>query len=174
MRLLTLILILSINNLCSQELKNIDTTKSSISYSGNHFLHKWSAENNNLSGLIKIDNENILNIGVVAKVADFKSGNSSLDSNSYRVLEALKFPNIIFKSVSVTSINGLSNIKGLIEFHGIEKNIDVNVKLTTIENTTQMNGEFTINLSDFSVDRPSLLLRKIDNQITIVFELVFS
>jgi polyisoprenoid-binding protein YceI len=174
MRLLTLILILSINNLSSQELKNIDTTKSSISYSGNHFLHKWSAENNNLSGLIKIDNENILNIGVVAKVADFKSGNSSLDSNSYRVLEALKFPNIIFKSVSVTSINGLSNIKGLIEFHGIEKNIDVNVKLTTIENTTQINGEFTINLSDFSVDRPSLLLRKIDNQITIVFELVFS
>jgi polyisoprenoid-binding protein YceI len=174
MRLLTLVLILSINNLSSQELKNIDTTKSSISYSGNHFLHKWSAENNNLSGLIKIDNENILNIGVVAKVADFKSGNSSLDSNSYRVLEALKFPNIIFKSVSVTSINGLSNIKGLIEFHGIEKNIDVNVKLTTIENTTQINGEFTISLSDFSVDRPSLLLRKIDNQITIVFELVFS
>ena len=174
MRLLTLLLILSINNLSSQELKNIDTTKSSISYSGNHFLHKWSAENNNLSGLIKIDNENILNIGVVAKVADFKSGNSSLDSNSYRVLEALKFPNIIFKSSSVTGINGLSNIKGLIEFHGIEKNIDVNVKLTTIENTTRMNGEFTINLSDFSVDRPSLLLQKIDNQITIVFELVFS
>ena len=173
MRLLTLLLILSINNLSSQELKNIDTTKSSISYSGNHFLHKWSAENNNLSGLIKIDNENILNIGVVAKVADFKSGNSSLDSNSYRVLEALKFPNIIFKSVSVTSINGLSNIKGLIEFHGIEKNIDVNVKLTTIENTTQMNGEFTLNLSDFSIDRPSLLLRKIDNEIKIEFILFF-
>lgn len=173
MRLLTLLLILSINNLSSQELKNIDTTKSSISYSGNHFLHKWSAENNNLSGLIKIDNENILNIGVVAKVADFKSGNSSLDSNSYRVLEALKFPNIIFKSLSVTSINGLSNIKGLIEFHGIEKNIDVNVKLTTIENTTQMNGEFTLNLSDFSVDRPSLLLRKIDNEIKIEFILFF-
>ena len=173
MRLLTLLLILSINNLSSQELKNIDTTKSSISYSGNHFLHKWSAENNNLSGLIKIDNENILNIGVVAKVADFKSGNSSLDSNSYRVLEALKFPNIIFKSLSVTSINGLSNIKGLIEFHGIEKNIDVNVKLTTIENTTQMNGEFTLNLSDFSIDRPSLLLRKIDNEIKIKFILFF-
>ena len=173
MRLLTLLLILSINNLSSQELKNIDTAKSSISYSGNHFLHKWSAENNNLSGLIKIDNENILNIGVVAKVADFKSGNSSLDSNSFRVLEALKFPNIIFKSLSVTSINGLSNIKGLIEFHGIEKNIDVNVKLTTIENTTQMNGEFTLNLSDFSIDRPSLLLRKIDNEIKIEFILFF-
>jgi hypothetical protein len=174
MRLLTLVLILSINNLSSQELKNIDTTKSSISYSGNHFLHKWSAENNNLSGLIKIDNENILNIGVVAKVADFKSGNSSLDSNSYRVLEALKFPNVIFKSLNIEEVDGMLNIEGLIEFHGIERSINVIVKSTNIENDNQLFGEFTINLSDFSVDRPSLLLRKIDNQITIVFELVFS
>lgn len=174
MRLLTLILILSINNLCSQELKNIDTTKSSISYSGNHFLHKWSAENNNLSGLIKIDNENILNIGIVAKVADFKSGNSSLDSNSYRVLEALKYPNIIFKSLSIEEVDGMLNIEGLIEFHGIERSIDVIVKSSNIENNNKLFGEFTINLSDFSVDRPSLLLQKIDNQITIVFELFFS
>jgi hypothetical protein len=174
MRLLTLVLILSINNLSSQELKNIDTTKSSISYSGNHFLHKWSAENNNLSGLIKIDNENILNIGVVAKVADFKSGNSSLDSNSYRVLEALKYPNVIFKSLNIAEVDGMLNIEGLIEFHGIERSIDVIVKSTNIENDYQLFGEFTISLSDFSVDRPSLLLRKIDNQITIVFELVFS
>jgi hypothetical protein len=174
MRLLTLILILSINNLSSQELKNIDTTKSSISYFGNHFLHKWSAENNNLSGLIKIDDENILNIGIVAKVVDFKSGNSSLDSNSYRVLEALKFPNVIFKSLNIEEVDGMLNIEGLIEFHGIERSIDVIVKSTNIENDNQLFGEFTINLSDFSVDRPSLLLRKIDNQITIVFELVFS
>ena len=136
-------------------------------------MHKWSAENNNLSGLIKIDNEKIVNIGIVAKVADFKSGNSSLDSNSYRVLEALKFPNIIFKSISIKSQNGLSNIQGLIEFHGIEKNIDVNVDLTKMDNTTQINGEFTLNLSDFSIDRPSLLLRKIDNEIKIEFILFF-
>ena len=173
MRLLTLILILTLNNLTSQELKNIDTTKSSISYSGNHFLHKWSAENNNLSGLIKIDDENILNIGIVAKVVDFKSGNSSLDSNSYRVLEALKFPNIIFKSTNISSLNGQSIIKGLIQFHGIEKNINVNVELNNIDNSTQINGEFTLNLSDFSIDRPSLLLKKIDNEIKIEFILFF-
>lgn len=173
MRLLTLILILTLNNLTSQELKNIDTTKSSISYSGNHFLHKWSAENNNLSGLIKIDNEKIVNIGIVAKVADFKSGNSSLDSNSYRVLEALKFPNIIFKSISIENSKETLNIKGVIQFHGIDKNIDVNAELIKNENTTQINGKFTLSLSDFSVDRPSLLLRKVDDQIIIVFKLIF-
>ena len=174
MRLLTLILILTLNNLTSQELKNIDTTKSSISYSGNHFLHKWSAENNNLSGLIKTDNEKIVNIGIVAKVADFKSGNSSLDSNSYRVLEALKFPNIIFKSISIGNSKETLNIKGVIQFHGIDKNIDVNAELIKNENTTQINGKFTLSLSDFSVDRPSLLLRKVDDQIIIVFKLIFN
>jgi polyisoprenoid-binding protein YceI len=174
MRLLTLILILTLNNLTSQELKNIDTTKSSISYSGNHFLHKWSAENNNLSGLIKTDNEKIVNIGIVAKVADFKSGNSSLDSNSYRVLEALKFPNIIFKSISIENLQEKLNIKGIIQFHGIDKNIDVNAELIKNESTTQINGKFTLSLSDFSVDRPSLLLRKVDDQIIIVFKLIFN
>lgn len=174
MRLLTLILILTLNNLTSQELKNIDTTKSSISYSGNHFLHKWSAENNNLSGLIKTDNEKIVNIGIVAKVADFKSGNSSLDSNSYRVLEALKFPNIIFKSISIENLKETLNIKGVIQFHGIDKNINVNAELIKNESTTQINGKFTLSLSDFSVDRPSLLLRKVDDQIIIVFKLIFN
>ena len=174
MRLLTLILILTLNNLASQELKNIDTTKSSISYSGSHFLHKWSAENNNLSGLIKTDNEKIVNIGIVAKEADFKSGNSSLDSNSYRVLEALKFPNIIFKSISIENSKETLNIKGVIQFHGIDKNIDVNAELIKNENTTQINGKFNLSLSDFSVDRPSLLLRKVDDQIIIVFKLIFN
>ena len=77
--------------------------------------------NQNLSGLIQIDNETISNIGVVAKVEDFKSGNSSLDSNSYRVLEALKYPNIIFKSLSIQKKMVYKYIEGLIEFHGIEK-----------------------------------------------------
>ena len=122
----------------------------------------------------QVNNDSITNIGVVAKVEDFKSGNSSLDSNSYRVLEALKYPNIIFKSLNIEEVDGMLNIEGLIEFHGIERSIDVMVISTNIENTTKLFGEFTINLSDYSVDRPSLLLRKIDNQITIVFELVFS
>ena len=174
MRMLALLLILSTNSLISQEIKKIDSDKSKINYSGSHFLHKWSSQNNNVSGLIQLNNNFITNIGVVAKVEDFKSGNSSLDSNSYRVLEALKYPNIIFKSLSIEEVDGMLNIQGLIEFHGIERSIDVIVKSSNIKNNNQLFGEFTINLSDFSVDRPSLLLQKIDNQITIVFELFFS
>ena len=76
MRILALILILSSNSLISQEIKKIDSDKSKINYSGSHFLHKWSSQNNNVSGLIQVNNNSITNIGIVAKVEDFKSGNS--------------------------------------------------------------------------------------------------
>ena len=174
MRILALIIILTSNNLISQEIKRIDADKSSISYSGNHFLHKWSAENTNISGLINIADERITNIGVIAKVEDFKSGNSSLDSNSFRVLEALKFPNIIFKSLKIMNLDEKVQIDGIIEFHGIEKSITVKGDLIQMKDMIGLNGEFTINLSDFSVDRPSLLLKKIDDKIIIIFDLYFS
>ena len=173
MRLLTLILLLTSYNLISQEIKRIDSDSSSINYSGKHFLHKWSAENTNISGLVNVEDENIVNIGVIAKVADFKSGNSSLDSNELRVLEALQFPNIIFKSVNIDNQNKELQIDGLIEFHGIEKNISVIAELTKIDDMYRLNGEFTINLSNFLIERPSLLLRKIDDEIFIKFNLFY-
>ena len=173
MRLLTLILLLTSYNLISQEIKRIDSDSSSINYSGKHFLHKWSAENTNISGLVNVEDENIVDIGVIAKVADFKSGNSSLDSNALRVLEALQFPNIIFKSVNIDNQNKELQIDGLIEFHGIEKNISVIAELTKIDDMYRLNGEFTINLSNFLIERPSLLLRKIDDEIFIKFNLFY-
>ena len=65
-------------------------------------------------------------------------------------------------------------IDGIIEFHGIEKSITVKVDLIQMKDMIGLNGEFTINLSDFSVDRPSLLLKKIDDKIIIIFDLYFS
>ncbi len=173
MRLITLFLLLTINNLFSQELKKINSERSNIEYTGNHFLHKWSAENSNISGLIQINEGSILNIGVIAKVSDFKSGNSSLDSNSLRVLEALKFPNIVFKSSSIEEVSGKININGSIQFHGIEKSINVIADLTQENGFTNLTGGFSLSLTDFLIDRPSLLLRKIEDEIYIVFNLVF-
>ena len=125
MRLLAFILLLTSSNLISQEIKRVDSDRSYISYSGKHFLHKWSAENTNISGLIQTENESISNIGIVAKVSDFKSGNSSLDSNSLRVLDALQFPNVIFTSTNVIKENRQIIFEGVMNFHGIEKEFSI-------------------------------------------------
>ena len=95
--------------------KRVDSEKSFINYT-KHFLHKWSAENKNISGLIQIDGESISNIGIVAKVQDFKAETRSLDSNSYRVLDALRIPNIVFRSTDIVDSLDLINVSGNIFF----------------------------------------------------------
>ena len=173
MRIIAFILLLTSSNLISQEIKRVDSERSSISYTGKHFLHKWSAENKNISGLIQIEDESISNIGIVAKVSDFKSGNSSLDSNSLRVLDALQFPNVIFKSTSVNQEDGQIIFEGTMSFHGIEKEFSILAKVTQFNEITQLSGEFIVSLTDFLVERPSLLTRKIDDEINLKFDLYF-
>ena len=173
MRFIAIILILTSSSLISQEIKRVDSGRSSISYSGKHFLHKWSAENKNISGLIQIEDEDISNIGIVAKVSDFKSGNSSLDSNSLRVLDALQFPNVIYKSTLVNQEDGQIRFEGVMNFHGIEKDFSISAEITHLNEITQLSGKFIVSLTDFLVERPSLLTRKINDEINLEFELFF-
>ena len=173
MRIISLLLVLTTFNLSSQEIKRVDSEKSFINYTGKHFLHKWSAENKNISGLIQIDGESISNIGIVAKVSDFKSGNSNLDSNSLRVLDALQFPNVIYKSNLINQEDGQIRFEGVMNFHGIEKDFIISAEITHLNEITQLSGKFIVSLTDFLVERPSLLTRKINDEINLEFELFF-
>ena len=174
MKKLIFIFVLSVNILSAQETLKIDNSISSISYSGTHFLHNWDATNDNISGLIELNDNQISKIGVIAKVKDFKSGNSSLDSNSYRVLDALRIPNIIFRSSEIVDSLNLVNISGTISFHDIEKDLNVLIDKSTENDNITLSGKFLINLSDFNVKRPSLLLQKINNEIEIQINLIFN
>ena len=173
MRIISFLLVLITFNLSSQEIKRVDSEKSFINYTGKHFLHKWSAENKNISGIIQIDDETISNIGIVAKVSDFKSGNSNLDSNSLRVLDALQFPNVIFKSTNVKQENGQIIFDGIMNFHGIEKEISILSEVNQLEEIIQLSGKIIVSLTEFLVKRPSLLTRKIDDEINLEFQLFF-
>jgi|TARA_B100000287_G_scaffold314938_1_gene298510 Uncharacterized conserved protein len=174
MRKLIFIFVLSTNFLSSQEILRIDNSISSISYSGTHFLHNWDATNDNITGLIELNDNQISKIGVIAKVKDFKSGNSSLDSNSYRVLNALRIPNIVFRSKETVDSLDVVNVSGTISFHGIEKDLNVLLDKSTDNNNISLTGKFIINLSDFNIERPSLLLQKINNEIDIDIKLIFN
>ena len=174
MKKLVFIFVLSLNILSSQEILRIDNSISSVSYSGEHFLHNWDATNENISGLIELSDNQISKIGVIAKVKDFKSGNSSLDSNSFRVLDALRIPNIVFRSLEIIDSLNVINVSGTISFHGIEKDLNVLLDKSTENDNITLTGKFTINLSDFNVERPSLLLQKINNEIEVQINLIFN
>ena len=160
-------------NLCSQEFWEIDSNSSFIKYSGNHFLHNWDAQNDEISGLLNIENGTIDNVGVIAKVKDFNSGNSSLDSNAMRVVEALQYPNVIFRSSLIEQNDDRVYLEGVLEFHGIKQNLKVEGKIESLEDQIKINMDFIIKLSDFEIKRPSLLLRKVEDEILVEINLIF-
>ena len=160
-------------NLCSQEFWEIDSNSSFIKYSGNHFLHNWDAQNDEISGLLNIENGTIDNVGVIAKVKDFNSGNSSLDSNAMRVVEALKYPNVIFRSSLIEQNDDRVYLEGVLEFHGIKQNLKVEGEIESLDDQIKINMDFIIKLSDFEIRRPSLLLRKVEDEILIEINLNF-
>ena len=160
-------------NLCSQEFWEIDSNSSFIKYSGNHFLHNWDAQNDEISGLLNIENGTIDNVGVIAKVKDFNSGNSSLDSNAMRVVEALKYPNVIFRSSLIEQNDDRLYLEGVLEFHVIKQNLKVEGKIESLEDQIKINMDFIIKLSDFEIKRPSLLLRKVEDEILVEINLNF-
>ncbi len=147
----------------------IDTTASQISYKGEHTFHAWEGISK------KIDFEmscaqNICELFISVPLNSFDSGNDSRDSNMLYYTESLLYPNVSFKSkkFKFNSINDTSiDMNGIIDFHGIQKEIPVKVSLLRESNSFIGKCDFDIDITSFNVERPSLLMIKISETIKI-------
>lgn len=151
----------------------LDTEKSFITYEASHFLHDWSGTNQNVKGLLIQDGDNFQKIAIAMYVRDFDSKNSNRDNNALEILEVLKFPKIEFFSDQIEVKDSDFKVIGGLNFHGIElkKNILAQSKLGT--DYLVLEGDFDLRLSDFEIPLPSFMLRKMEDDISLTFELHF-
>ena len=157
----------------AQERWTLDSESSFVSYDANHFLHAWSGTNNKVKGVITENKNKFQKIAIAMLVRDFDSKNSSRDNNALETLEALRFPKIEFFSDDMNMINNKIFIKGEMNFHGIkiQKVITANTNLK--DNKLILSGSFKLLLSDFKINRPSFMLKKVDDLINLSYELHF-
>ena len=90
-----------------------------------------------------------------------------------RVVEALKYPNVIFRSSLIEQNDDRVYLEGVLEFHGIKQNLKVEGEIESLEDHIKINMDFIIKLSDFEIKRPSLLLRKVEDEILVEINLNF-
>ena len=90
-----------------------------------------------------------------------------------RVVEALKYPNVIFRSSLIEQNDDRVYLEGVLEFHGIKQNLKVEGEIESLEDQIKINMDFIIKLSDFEIKRPSLLLRKVEDEILVEINLNF-
>ena len=165
MRLLIIILFISI---LSADW-TIDTTYSYIKYIGNHPLHSWSGTSKDINLKLDCNNDDCI-INVSTPIEKFDSGNDSRDSNMLYYTESLIYPVVSFKSDSFRfdeQFNKSIDVKGSLNFHGIEKEISLKIALSNANNEFWGTCNFNFELSVFNVDRPSLLMLKISDTIEI-------
>ncbi len=174
MRILILLLVLP-GFLMAQSKKPLDKKKSTITYSMYHLLHAWDGTSSDLNGAVQLKADgSIEKVAIVTKVSAFDSKSSNRDAHLLEVVEALKFPNISFYSTAITAAkDGSLDVKGVLQFHGVNKETSFKATTKTVNGTTQVTGNFIFLLEDFKIERPSFMLKPVDNEVKVKFDVFY-
>ena len=147
--------------------QNQDFSLSEIKYFGSHAMHNWSGTSTQAKTSVSYDGSKE-NGSVIVKVRldSFDSKLYSRDSNMLYYTDAIEFPEVVFKSTQAKVVNDSIYIEGNLTFHGITKKVKTSAFIK-LDEYPSVNGTFDINLSDFEVQRPSLMFIKIKDRIRI-------
>ena len=165
------------NQIYSQSVKwSLNTDKSFISYDGEHFLHSWSGKNQSIRGVIieNLEEEKFKQIALAMFVKDFDSGNGNRDSNMLQILEVIKFPKIEYYSNKISLDKDKILFSGNINFHGILRDLNITSETKKTKNKLVLSGEFNFSLVDHNVKLPSFMMRSINKDVLIKYQLIFN
>ncbi len=149
--------------------------ESFITYKLTHPLHEIEGTSQESACLIYADpkTKEIKNVLVEVGVTSFNSGNSNRDSHAMEVVNAISIPYAKFLSTSVEQNGDSIKVYGKLTFHGITKDIVVNAAANWTEGKLVVTGAFDISLTEFHVDRPSLLLIPVNDKLSFTIKQVF-
>ena len=146
---------------------------SKITYYGSHYAHDWQGHSTGISGRIiyDADGQTANSCSLRVNLATFDSGNSNRDSNMLTYLNAFQYPDVMFVSNEISAEGIIASIKGQLRFHGITKDVNLTADIS-LTDRFNAEGSFTILLSDYEVERPALLFKKIANEMKLKFHIV--
>ncbi|RYC69268.1 MULTISPECIES: YceI family protein [Spirosoma] len=153
-----------------------DKSLSTVTYAAKHPLHKWEGVSHDVNCAMIYNDETKTpeSVAVSIKVASFDSQNNNRDSHAIEVLEGLKYPNVTFVSSGIkANEDGTLSARGNLTFHGVAKPVSVQVTRKEAGGKMTLTGEFPVSLTEYNVERPSLMGLKTDDLMTLRFDLVF-
>ncbi|MFN3427605.1 MAG: YceI family protein [Candidatus Thermochlorobacter sp.] len=120
------------------------------------------------------DTQAIQAVRFVANVTSFDSGNSDRDARALELIEAQRYPEVSFQSSSVAAFGEELHVSGELCFHGITKNISFYAKKTVMGSKLIVAGTTDVSLTEFKVERPSLLMIRVNDALKISFTMTFA
>jgi polyisoprenoid-binding protein YceI len=160
------------------QINKIEAVKneSSITYKLTHPLHEIEATSKESTCRLNVDitSKQIKGALVSVDVMTFNSGNSNRDSHAMEVIDAISFPNSRFVSSNIVQKGDSVKAYGKLTFHGITKDITLSAAVKWEQNKLLINGWFNISLTEFKIERPSLLLIPCNDILKFTFTQAFN
>jgi polyisoprenoid-binding protein YceI len=149
---------------------------STITYAMKHPMHSWEGVCKDVNAIIVMNDktQTIEQVAVALKLDTFNSGNANRDSHALEVMEALKFPKVMFVSNKIKASAEILTVEGNLIFHGITKPLTIIASRENFVNKLVIDGKFEISLTEFKVERPSLLGLKTDDKMNMKFQIIFA
>ncbi len=159
------------------DVRKVDANKdgTSITYHLVHPLHKVDAVSKDIVATAELDQaaKRIMGVTVQVDVTTFDSGNSNRDSHAMEVIDAIEYPEAMFTSTQIEQRGDSLYATGKLNFHGITRDVVIAAKPSWSQDKLIVDGAFSILLSDFKVERPSLLMIPVDNTLRFTLTAVF-
>ncbi len=157
---------------------SVDPARSSLTYGVVHTLHKVDATSRKLEGKALFKADGTVQVMVRAQVAGFDSGDHNRDEHMLEVMEASLYPTVTFKGVARIAPPARYPaavdvpVAGELELHGkkFPETIPVHVELRS-QGDWRVTSQFDVSLDKYGIERPALLLKKIDDACHMTIDL---
>jgi polyisoprenoid-binding protein YceI len=150
--------------------------ESSITYKLNHKLHHIEAVSKDGWFRAELDpaKHEITSVTAQVDVMTFDSGNSNRDSHAMEVIESIKYPDVTFSCSAIAQSGDSVRVSGKLTFHGIANDITMTGIAKWSDKRLDVDGGFDLSLTEFKVERPSLLMIPVDDALRFSLHAVFA
>jgi polyisoprenoid-binding protein YceI len=157
-----------------------------IEIAGTSTLHDWSMASNkaNCNASFAFDGASLVrlsSLSFILSAESIKSDHTAMDKNAYKALHTVKFPQISFNCISANvHSNGpntyIISANGNLAISGVKKDVHLEsiAKVNPADLSISTSGSFKIKMSDFNVERPSVMFGtvKVGDEITVNYNVV--
>jgi polyisoprenoid-binding protein YceI len=106
--------------------------------------------------------------GIISfKIMDFVSSNSDRDEHMQEMFEMEKYPDISFVISKVSKQDANYMLEGIMDIHGVKKPLQIPVAIEQNQNRVTMYSNFSVKVTDYGMEPPSLLFFTVRDQVDV-------
>lgn len=166
--------------IAQEEARYVFGPESTVTYRVTHPIHGATGVSHELRGSIEVvlgGNPTLrLPMKLSIPIQSFDSGNRNRDRNMLSTMNAARYPTAALEITSVTwssqhtqgeKVLAEGVAKGTLSLHGTNQSVEIPVAGSADPQRLEVKSKFSILLSKYGVDRPSLFFRAIDDEVPI-------